>query len=69
MGTKFCVVNREDAINERMKSILEDYDLSNRLVSEFNDTLLNDIDINELDACRIRLTNASKEWLTAQLEK
>ena len=69
MGVKFCVVNRADAINERMKSILEDYELSDRLVSEYNDALLDDMNLAELDTCRNRITNASKEWINAQLEK
>ena len=69
MGIKFCVVNRADAINERMKSILEDYKLSERLVSEYDDNLLNDMNLAELDACRKRITNASKEWLNTQLGK
>ena len=69
MGTKFCVVNRADAINERMKSILEDYGLSHRLVSEYNDALLEDLNLNELDVCRNQIASASKEWLNLQLKK
>ena len=46
MGIKFCVVNRADAINERMKSILEDYGLSDRLVSEYNDVLLGELNVS-----------------------
>ena len=69
METKFCVVNRADAINERMKSILEDYGLSHRLVSEYNDALLEDLNLNELDVCRNQIASASKEWLNLQLKK
>ena len=69
MGTKFCVVNRADAINERMKSILQDYGLSERLVSEYNDALLDDMDLSDLDERRNKIADASKKWLTAQLEK
>ena len=67
MGTKFCVVNRADAINERMKSILEDYGLSNRFVSEYDDMLLEDLNLKKLDICRHRIVYISKEWLDFQL--
>jgi hypothetical protein len=69
MGVRFCVVNRADAINERMKSILEDYGLSDRLVSDYNDALLKDLNMPELDACRGRIVKESKEWLNKQLKK
>ena len=69
MGTKFCVVNRADAINERMKSILQDYGLSERLVSEYNDAFLDDMDLSELDERRKKIADASKEWLNSQLKK
>ena len=52
-----------------MKSILDDYGLSDRLVSEYNDALIDDMNLAELDACRNRITDASKEWLNAQLVK
>ena len=67
MGTKFSVVNRADAINERMKSILEDYGLSNRLVSQYSDDLLQDLDLNALNARRKEIVDDSKEWLDTQL--
>lgn len=69
MGTKFCVVNRADAINERMKSILEDYGLSHRLVSEYSDTLLADLNLSEVDARMARIVAESKNWLNSQLKK
>ena len=68
MGTKFCVVNRADAINERMKSILEDHGLSNRLVSQYSNDLLQDLDLNELNARRKEIVDSSKGWLDNQLE-
>lgn len=40
----FCVVNRKEGINERMQSLLEDYNLSNSLVDDYNNHLLSDID-------------------------
>jgi polysaccharide pyruvyl transferase WcaK-like protein len=67
MGTKFCVVNRADAINERMKSILEDYGLSNRLVSEYSGELLHELDLNALEFRRREIVDASKKWLNMQL--
>jgi uncharacterized protein Yka (UPF0111/DUF47 family) len=68
MGTKFCVLNRTDAINERMKSILEDYGLSHRLVHEYNDTLLEEMNMLEVNSRMNAITKASKEWLDSQLK-
>lgn len=68
MGTKFCVLNRADAINERMKSILEDYGLSHRLVHEYNDTLLEEMNMVEVNSRMNAITKASKEWLDSQLK-
>ncbi len=45
---KFCVVNREEAINERMKSLLATYGMEERLVSTFVPSLLNDIDYQRI---------------------
>lgn len=69
MGTKFCVVNRADAINERMKSILEDYKLSHRLVSDFNNDLLHELNVEEIDNCREKIVAFSKAWLNEKLIK
>lgn len=69
MGIKFCVVNRADAINERMKSILEDYGLSDRLVSEYNDVLLGELNVSEVNTCMNKITVASKEWLDKHLKQ
>lgn len=68
MGTKFCVVNRAEAINERMKSILEDYGLSYRLVSEYNNSLLEDLNLVEVNLCMSKIIEASKDWLNGQLK-
>lgn len=67
MGTKFCVVNRIDNINERMKSILTDYNLSNRLVTEYNDNLLHDLNLEELEINLKMMVDISKNWLKKQL--
>ena len=69
MGVRFCVVNRSEGINERMKSILEEFGLSNRLVSEYDDILLEDLNWNEVSHCSDNIVAASKEWLNLQLEK
>ena len=69
MGTKFCVLNRVDAINERMKSILEDYGLSHRLVLEYTDALLGDMNVPEVNTCMNKIAVASKEWLDKQLKQ
>lgn len=44
----FCVVNRKEGINERMKSLLEEYNLSNRLVDKYNNYLTYDIDYSKV---------------------
>ncbi len=67
MGVKFCVVNRSEGINERMRSILEDYGLSDRLVSEYKNDLLNDIDYTSVNHTMTGIINQSKSWLKAQL--
>lgn len=69
MGTKFCVVNRVDAINERMKSVLEDYKLSYRLVSDLNNDLLQELNVEEIDNCREKIVEFSKTWLNERLTK
>lgn len=69
MGTKFCVVNRADAINERLKSILEDYGLSDRLVSEYNEALLSGLNVSEVNTCMNKITVVSKEWLDKHLKQ
>lgn len=45
---KFCVVNREEAINERMKSLLMTFGIEERLVSTFTQSLLHDIDYQQV---------------------
>lgn len=64
----FCVVNRAEGINERMKSVLDQYGLSQRLVSKFDITILNSIDYNQRICQQIQddITR-SKHWLNACL--
>lgn len=68
MGTKFCVVNRIEGINERMKSVLEDYGLVERLVSDYNDGLLNEINISDVNNIMDCISPGSKLWLNNALK-
>jgi hypothetical protein len=59
----FCVVNRCEGINERMRSILLSYGLEDRLVTGFSASLLSQIDFEKV---RLLLRNdiaGSKEFL------
>jgi hypothetical protein len=44
----FCVVNRSEGINERMKSLLSDYKLDERLVACYSEKLLPPIDYQQV---------------------
>ena len=44
----FCVINRSEHINERMKSLLMNYMLDDRLVTDYSESLLNDINFSEV---------------------
>lgn len=68
MGTKFCVVNRIEGINERMKSVLEDYGLVERLVSDYNDGLLKEINISDVNNIMDGISSGSKLWLNNALK-
>lgn len=65
----FCVVNRTEGINERMKSILDEFGLSHRIVSGYNSALLQGVDYNailhRLDSMIIK----SKEWLNYEISE
>lgn len=65
---KFCVVNRKEGINERMKSILDDFGLSNHIVDEFNDSILRDIDYKKVLPSIENLISFSKDWLSKAIE-
>lgn len=67
MGTKFCVVNRIEGINERMKSVLEDYGLAERLVHDYNGALLTDINISYVNRTMTDISSESKIWLNNAL--
>lgn len=48
---QFCVVKRNEAINERMVSLLADLKLSSRIINEFNNAILSNIDYSQTQEC------------------
>ena len=42
------MINRSEHINERMKSLLMNYMLDDRLVTDYSESLLNDINFSEV---------------------
>ena len=44
----FCVINRSEGINERMKSLLSNYKLEERLVAGYSEKLLKQIDYQQV---------------------
>ena len=63
----FCVVNRSEAINERMKSLLESYHISERLITQYVDDLLEPIDYREVNHLIQKDIEFSKDFLKAQI--
>lgn len=63
----FCVVNRKDGINERMKSILEDVGLGHRILSAFTSEQLKNIDYTEVNERLSDIIDFSKSWLNKVL--
>lgn len=63
----FCVVNRKDGINERMKSILGDVGLDYRILSAFTSEQLKNIDYTEIDKKLSDVIDFSKTWLNKVL--
>lgn len=68
MHTKFCVVNRIEGINERMKSVLEDFGLSQRLIGKYDDGLLQDIDYADVDMKKVDIVRSSMHWIKQVVE-
>lgn len=68
MGVDFCVVNRSEEINERMRSLLEDFALQDRLVSSYTDKLLDKIDYVSVRKLLKRKISFSKQWLTTAID-
>ena len=65
----FCVVNREEGINERMKSVLNDFGLNERLVTKYDDNLLKEIDYSIFKEKVQSIIEFSKEWIVNAIEK
>jgi hypothetical protein len=63
----FCVVNRTEGINERMKSLLESYHISERLVTQYVDDLLEPIDYREVNRLIQKDIEFSKNFPEAQI--
>ena len=63
----FCVVNRTEGINERMKSLLESYHISERLVTHYVNDLLEPIDYREVNHLIQKDIEFSKDFLKAQI--
>lgn len=69
MGTKFCVVNRIEGINERMKSVLEDYGLETRLVGQYSSSLEVDIDYANVNKIMCNIIIESQHWINNAIER
>ena len=65
----FCVVNREEGINERMKSVLNDFGLNERLVTKYDDNLLKEIDYSIFKEKVQSIIEFSKGWIVNAIEK
>ena len=63
----FCVVNRKEGINERMKSMLADMGIENRLVCKYNASLLSPIDYSIVNNKKTLFISESKQWLHSHL--
>ena len=66
---KFCVVNREEGINERMKSVLNDFGLNERLVTKYDNNLLKEIDYLIIKEKVQSIIDFSKKWIMNAIEK
>lgn len=66
-GKNFCVVNRTEMINERMKSILEDFGLQERLVCDFKQGLLEMPAYESIDHRLLQTIYASEDYLKKAL--
>lgn len=65
----FCVVKRQDNINERMKSVLCDYCLCERMVDKYSCELLKDIDYSVVRLKLSQIVTESKGWLQNNINK
>ena len=67
MEKEFCVVNRKERINERMRSVLEDYGLLSRLVAEYPLGGWPSIDYSRVSEMLRDFSSTSKHWLETTL--
>lgn len=65
----FCVVNRSEGINERMKSLLADFGIEDRLVDVFQTNLLSPMDYSTIGIKIDSLINHSKAYLRQMISK
>ena len=63
----FCVINRSEGINERMKSLLSNYGLEERLVAGYTEKLINPIDYQLVRSQVQKDIEYSKEFLNQSL--
>ena len=60
---EFCIVNRSEAINERMLSLLEQYGLQDRLITDIAKCQLSSIDYSKVQPKIEQDIEASKQYL------
>lgn len=63
----FCVINRSEGINERMKSLLSNFELEERLVAAYSEKILNPIDYQLVRPLVQKDIEYSKEFLNQSL--
>ena len=63
----FCVINRSEGINERMKSLLSNYKLEERLVAGYSEKLLNPVDYQQVRPQVLKDIEYSKGFLNQSL--
>lgn len=63
----FCVINRSEKINERMRSLLSAYNLEGRIVTDFSVSLLSSINYPEVNPLLQKDIENSKEFLNQSL--
>ena len=65
----FCVVNRKEGINERMKSVLADYGLETRMVNQYSSSLVVDIDYANVNKIMHNIIMESQRWVNNAIER
>lgn len=65
----FCVVNRSECINERMKSLLSSFGLTDRLVKDYSDSLLYPINYGIVNNLLQKEMDDSKSYLRNIISK